>query len=95
MWKDMLVESGRLHKYDVLKAAHHGSKNSGTEPFLEIVKPSVTLISAGADNRYGHPHEETLKRLEAAGSRVYSTQENGAITVRTDGETMEIEGVLE
>ncbi len=93
--EDMLVESGRLHKYDVLKAAHHGSKNSGTEPFLEIVKPSVTLISAGADNRYGHPHEETLKRLEAAGSRVYSTQENGAITVRTDGETMEIEGVLE
>ena len=90
--EDALVESGRLRKYDVLKAAHHGSKNSSLEPFLETVKPSVTLISAGVDNRYGHPHEETLKRLEAAGSRVYSTQENGAVRIWTDGENMKIQG---
>lgn len=90
--EDALVESGRLRKCDVLKAAHHGSKNSSQEPFLESVKPSVTLISAGVDNRYGHPHEETLKRLEAAGSRVYSTQENGAVRIWTDGENMKIQG---
>ena len=90
--EDALVESGRLRKYDVLKAAHHGSKNSSLEPFLESVKPSVTLISAGVDNRYGHPHEETLMRLDAAGSRVYSTQENGAVRIWTDGENMKIQG---
>ncbi len=91
--ENLLMESGSLHKYDVLKAAHHGSKNSSSEPFLEIVRPYVTLMSAGKNNRYGHPHAETLKRLEAAESRVYSTQENGAVTVWTDGKTMEIRAV--
>lgn len=92
--EEALVESGHLKKYDVLKAAHHGSRNSGLEQFLEIVQPSVALVSAGADNRYGHPHEETLKRLDAAGCSVYSTQDNGAITVWTDGEKMRIEGTV-
>lgn len=89
-----LTKSGLLGKYEVLKAAHHGSENSGTEEFLKAVSPAVTLISAGVDNRYGHPHEETLLRLSKAGSRVYSTQQNGAITIRTDGRTMHLEGYL-
>ncbi len=80
-----LIESGRLREYDVLKAAHHGSKNSGAEDFLEIIHPTIALISAGRDNRYGHPHRETLERLAYAGCRVYSTQESGAVTVWTDG----------
>lgn len=92
--EESLCENDRLRQYDVLKAAHHGSRNSGTEEFLQITKPSITLISAGVDNRYGHPHTETLERLGEAGSRVYSTQENGMLTVWTDGENMELRGYL-
>ena len=92
--EESLIRSGRLKRYDVLKAAHHGSKDSGSEAFLEIVKPKVALISAGRDNRYGHPHQETLDRLGAAGCRVYSTQESGAVTVRTDGKRMWISHFL-
>ena len=87
-----LIDSGVLKEYDVLKAAHHGSKNSGTKEFLGLTKPSYAVISAGVDNRYGHPHAETIRRLQEAGCRVCSTQDNGAITIRTDGKTMKIYG---
>ena len=83
--EEQLVESGALESCPILKAGHHGSKNSGSEEFLQIVKPRLTLISAGIENRYGHPHEETLERLQEIGSEVLSTQECGAITLRSDG----------
>ena len=90
-----LVNSGRLGRYPVLKAAHHGSRNSGTEEFLQIVKPAVAVISAGKDNRYGHPHEETLERLTDAGCMICSTQECGAVMLRSDGSSLQIESFLE
>lgn len=65
----------------VLKVAHHGSRNSTKEAFLETASPQIALISAGRNNRYGHPHEELLVRLEQAGCRIYQTKEGGAITV--------------
>ena len=71
--------------WELLKVAHHGSKNSSTEEFLRQVQPAYALISAGQENRYGHPHQETVKRLADAGSKVYSTQENGAIIVEVEG----------
>lgn len=75
----------------ILKAGHHGSKNSSSAEFLKAVSPRATLISAGKNNRYGHPHAETLERLREAGSKVWSTQECGAITLRSDGERVRIE----
>ena len=92
--EQMLCENDSLGQYDVLKAAHHGSRNSGTEELLQVTRPSVALISAGVDNRYGHPHPETLERLAGVGCRTYSTQENGMLTVWTDGEMMKVEGFL-
>ncbi len=71
---------------EVLKAAHHGSRNSTSREFLEAVRPAYTLISAGRNNHYGHPHAETLERLEEAGSQICCTQESGAITVIVDSE---------
>ena len=68
--------------YDVLKAAHHGSKGSTSKEFLAAVRPALAIISCGRNNAYGHPHRETLDRLEAAGCRLLSTAENGAIYVR-------------
>lgn len=66
----------------VLKVAHHGSMYSTDEEFLERVRPQVAVISCGEDNSYGHPHEETLERLESAGSRILTTPEHGAISVK-------------
>ena len=86
-----LEEQYRDCTWEVLKTAHHGSKNSSSEEFLQQVKPAYAFISAGQENRYGHPHQETIKRLTDIGSKIYSTQENGAIIVGVeDGETMKV-----
>ena len=92
--EEQLVESGALESCPILKAGHHGSKNSGSEEFLQIVKPRLTLISAGIENRYGHPHEETLERLQEIGSEVLFTQECGAITLRSDGRKIKVHKYL-
>lgn len=74
--------------YDILKVAHHGSKYSTHEDFLEIVKPKISIISCGKDNSYGHPHEELLARLDEVGSEKLITYRTGAITFMTDGVTL-------
>lgn len=58
---------------DVLKLGHHGSKHSSTEEWLDGVHPSVAIISAGYENMYGHPHNETLERLAARNITVFRT----------------------
>lgn len=76
---DMLRDRYTEVRWDVLKTAHHGSKYSSSQQFLDQVKPRYAMISAGKDNRYGHPHGETLIRLANAGCKVYTTLESGAI----------------
>ena len=88
--EELLLKKMTGKNYDVLKVAHHGSKNSTTEPFLKLCNPEVALISAGVGNSYGHPHEELLRRLEDAGCRTYNTQKNGAIMLQTDGNSLTI-----
>ncbi|MFC4766304.1 DNA internalization-related competence protein ComEC/Rec2 [Effusibacillus consociatus] len=75
---------------DVLKVAHHGSQHSTTDAFLERVRPHYAVISAGKRNMYHHPHKELLKRLERIGSKVFRTDQQGAITVITDGKKLEV-----
>ncbi len=77
---------------DLLKVAHHGSGNSTFEEFLRAVNPGIAVISAGRDNVYGHPHRETLERLERQGCGIWQTPESGAVTVRVKGGRMTIEG---
>ncbi len=71
----------------ILKTAHHGSKYSTTESFLSVANPKIALISAGKNNRYGHPHKEVLERLERRDIRILSTQECGniIITIKKSG----------
>lgn len=64
----------------LLKVAHHGSKNSTSDEFLALTNPQIAMISAGRDNVYGHPHRETLERLQRQGCRIYQTPESGAVT---------------
>ncbi len=75
---------------DVLKVGHHGSRTSSTPAFLEAVAPREAVVSAGCRNRFGHPHATTLAALGAAGARVWRTDEEGAVTVTTDGSSLEV-----
>lgn len=84
-----------LTRFDVLKVGHHGSRTSTGEAFLEKVSPAVALISCGEGNSYGHPHEETLERLEQAHSHIFLTQESGAVQIDTDGEDLKIQTYLQ
>ena len=88
-----LIRNGGEVKSDVLKAGHHGSNSSTTGTFLGAVQPRWVVISAGADNQYGHPHPAVLNRLNEAvgGENVYSTAAQGTIHFRTDGEQLWVE----
>ena len=68
----------------ILKVAHHGSKNSTSEEFLKAANPKLAIISCGEGNRYGHPHEETLERLDKVDVPWFCTKDYGAITVTVD-----------
>ena len=68
----------------LLKVAHHGSKNSTSEEFLQMIDPAIAVISCGKNNRYGHPNEETLERLSEADISWFCTKDYGAITVSVD-----------
>ncbi len=75
-------------KCDVLKAGHHGSSTSTTQEFLNAVAPSIAVISCGEGNKYGHPHKETMEKLEKAGVTVYRTDTQGTIVLKSDGKTI-------
>jgi competence protein ComEC len=70
---------------DVLKVAHHGSRTATTAALVEALRPRIAVISAGADNDYGHPAPETLTRLESVGAHVFRTDLDGTIEITTDG----------
>jgi competence protein ComEC len=70
----------KLKNIDYLSVPHHGSKYSSSEQFVNTVNPKVSVISAGKNNSYGHPHKETLERLESVATSIYRTDELGQIT---------------
>ena len=67
---------------DILKIAHHGSKTSSTQKFLEKVKPKIALIGVGENNKFGHPNIEVIKRLEKLKTKIFKTAQNGEITIK-------------
>ena len=77
-------------KADVLKFGHHGSSTSSTKAFIESVSPDYGIISCGADNKYGHPHRETLDKITKYGIESYRTDKQGQITLTSDGKTISI-----
>ena len=81
----LVATYGNQLESEVLKLGHHGSKTSSAESWLEIVKPKYAIVSAGKDNRYGHPNSDVVSRVEALGISIESTIEQGSITFKTDG----------
>jgi competence protein ComEC len=87
--EQLLMQSGQSLSSSVLKVAHHGSAGSSTESFLTAADPSYAVISVGADNRFGHPHQAVLERLEQLDSfTTFRTDELGTIEFVTNGKQM-------
>ena len=78
-------------KLNLLKVAHHGSKNGTSEEFLRLFSPRAAVISCGKDNSYGHPAEEVLDRLGQSGAEIYRTDLSGAVTVEIRDEAVFVE----
>jgi beta-lactamase superfamily II metal-dependent hydrolase len=85
-----MLASGANLKADVLKVGHHGSHSSTTPAFLKAVSPKNAVISVGAGNDYGHPHQETLAKLASAGVKVYRTDRDGTVVFVSDGKTLTV-----
>lgn len=82
------VEKNNLNKFsdiDVLKVGHHGSRTATSQTFLNVVKPEVSVISAGLDNKYLLPNADIITRLLSMDSVVYGTFRSGTIVMTTDG----------
>jgi competence protein ComEC len=77
-----------------LKIGHHGSRTSTTQPFFEAVHPQIAAISVGENNAFGHPNPDVVERIESAGTRLYRTDRDGAITILTDGQRMDAQTFL-
>ncbi len=82
-----LLRQGVELESAVLKVAHHGADSSSSLPFLNAVSPQLAIISVGAENRFGHPHPETMTRLtgKLGQDKVYLTSERGTIELISDG----------
>lgn len=80
-----MLDSPPAPRADVLKVAHHGSRTSSSEEFLEAVAPSIALVSAGFLNPYRHPSEVVVDRLQQRGTALFRTDRDGAIFLRSNG----------
>jgi len=85
-----IVASGENVLSDVLKVAHHGSKYSTSDLFLENVKPEFAVISVGAKNTYGHPTPEVLQRLDKFGIKMFRTDKDGDVDFVSDGSSIKL-----
>ncbi len=90
----MLDVRGNLSA-DILHAGHHGSSTSTSESFLKAVDPKYVIISAGANNSYGHPHVEVVDRLVKSGAEIYATYQHGTIIFSSDGNSVKLESTID
>ena len=82
-----LLATARL---TIVKAPHHGSATSSTQPFVDALHPSAVIFSAGRGNRFGHPAPSVVARYGAANAMIFRTDEDGAIVLDTDGKSVEM-----
>ena len=83
-----LIEKYNLQDIDVLKVGHHGSKTSSNKNFIDEVNPKYSIISAGKDNKFGHPNQEVLDNLED--SKIYRTYQDGSVMFKIKNDKLKI-----
>ncbi|HYE75536.1 MAG TPA: hypothetical protein VEF04_19495, partial [Blastocatellia bacterium] len=88
--EEEIIKTGAQLNAQVLKVGHHGSRYATSDEFLNVVKPQVAIISAGIDNKYGHPTQSTLDRLQRGKVQIYRTDLQGEISIFTDGKNFEV-----
>lgn len=85
-----VMYAGDALQSTVYHAGHHGSYTSSNYSFINAIQPDYVIISCGKNNSYGHPHEETLSRLQQLSAVILRTDQEGTIIVRSDGETISL-----
>jgi competence protein ComEC len=86
-----MLGENEIERTDVLKTPHHGSRTSSTAPFLDAVSPAFAVISLGFENSYGFPNREVLERLQERGVMVFRTDQDGLVSIRSDGRRLRVE----
>ncbi len=89
--EDEMLLSGFNLPSTILKVGHHGSRTSTHSSFLDSVNPEVAVITVGSDNRYGHPHSQTVEAIDSRDIDLYRTDKHGTVIVYTDGNSYYIE----
>lgn len=89
-----ILANGDAIAADFLKIPHHGGKTSSTPAFLDAVHPAIAAISVGEANPYGHPSPDTIDRIQSEGTRLFRTDRDGAVTVVTNGESINVRSFL-
>ena len=84
--EEIILEDGYMLSSDVLKCGHHGSSSSSSDEFLEAVDPLYAVISCETGNRYGHPHRETVEKLDREKIITYRTDKDGTILAESMGD---------
>lgn len=81
-----LLKTGWGLDSEILKVGHHGSKYSSSPDFLNKVSPEICIIQSGQDNKFGHPHQDTLDRLTSAGCQIYRNDQSGTVIIKSNGQ---------
>jgi competence protein ComEC len=88
---EFILTSGPSNlKSDVVKVAHHGSRTSSIEEFVNATRPSLAVVSVGLASVYGHPHKEVVERWRAFGAEVLTTGQRGMISISSNGQDLEV-----
>ncbi|MGC2238276.1 MAG: ComEC/Rec2 family competence protein [Pyrinomonadaceae bacterium] len=85
-----LLQNPEFLQADVVKVAHHGSRTSSTQDFVNAAQAQIVVIPVGKDSPFGHPHEEVLERWKSAGAKILTTGERGTISISTDGKDLQV-----
>lgn len=84
----LVAQYGTALRSDVLKLGHHGSDTSTSKQLLATVQPAYAVVSAGKNNRYGHPHKEVVRRVREQGAALLQTADQGSIVFYSDGQNV-------
>src|SRR5207244_12280942 len=85
-----LIDTSPPARLRVMKVPHHGSLTSSTSEFVDAMRPTIAVVSAGRANHFGHPVPEVLDRYRAVGAEIFRTDQDGAVSVETDGVSLDV-----